>query len=98
MSDEPNDDDKERYGLVCPFLDTDPRFAYGVAFGQLIERLREIDEFSGYELIAIQEQITLYANRTGWTIDEMEPWEPELDEEPQWFLLKMHRKPTDEHQ
>ena len=92
MIDGPDDDADEQYGLICPFLDTDPRFAFGVAFGQFIERLRDVDEFEGYELIANQEQITLYANRTGWTIDTMEPWQPEPDEDPQWFLLKMHKE------
>lgn len=79
----------DRSGLVLPFLTDDPVFCQGVEVGMLFEQMKRFNEIEGYYLIPNQEQITLMANRLGWEIVEMEPWEDAPDE---WFFLKMKRK------
>jgi hypothetical protein len=63
------------YGLICPFLDHDPKFAYGVEFGTLYVRMREgtEDVIEGYFCRANQDQILLACSRMGWRVAVMEP-------------------------
>ena len=75
------------YGLVCPFLNHNPVYAYGVEFGMLWCKLQdpEIDVIEDYFLLANQEQITLAANRLGWHIVEMRSWGKD------WMWVEMRR-------
>ncbi len=59
--------------LLCPFLDDHPKYAFGVEFGMLWERMRnpDVSEIRDYYTTENQEQITLAANRNGWRIVEM---------------------------
>lgn len=72
----------DNYGLICPFLDDDPKFARGVKFGMLYARMRNGEEctIKGYFTTDNQEQITLLCNRTGWRIVEMKPWDDHPDD------------------
>jgi hypothetical protein len=76
--------------MVCPFLDSNPRFAYGVEFGMLYVRMRDGNEseISGYFCRANQDQILLAASRMGWHVTEMKPWGRD------WLWLNLE-KPTD---
>lgn len=85
----PNEDD-ESWGLVCPFLNHDPVFAQGVAFGQLWCRMREEIEISDYILSEIDEQVRVAASRLGFEITKLEPWLWQ-GEETGWILIEMHR-------
>jgi hypothetical protein len=75
------------FDLVCPFLDHDPRFAYGVEFGMLFARMRDGDEgeIAGYYCMANQDQILLLASRLGWSVDELRPWGRD------WFWCRLER-------
>jgi hypothetical protein len=79
----------ETYSLIIPFLDDDPKFAHGVEFGLLYGRMRygEEDKIEDYFTTANQEQITLLANRLGWRVVAMEPWEGAPGDWT-WFVLK----------
>ena len=60
------------WGLVVPFLTDNVQFAYGVEFGMLYAEMRSgTDVVQGYHSRAIQEQVTLTANRLGWRVAEM---------------------------
>jgi hypothetical protein len=71
MGDKAPDD----YGLLVPFLDRSDSFAHGVEFGMIWERMKACREagepFADYVTTANQEQLTLAANRLGWTVEEM---------------------------
>lgn len=93
MTDEPEDDTPDDatpagWGLVLPFLTDSVEFCNGVEIGMLYERMKVEDRIGSYFHTANQEQITLMANRSGWTIDRMEVWA----DGPEWFLLEMHKK------
>lgn len=79
------------YNLVLPFLTNNPAFAHGVEIGRLYEEMKNVDSISGYYHIANQEQITLMANRLGWWIVSMVPWDTDPET---WFRLTMHKKPV----
>ena len=89
MDDQSSDD--ASYGLVLPFLDPSPSYAHGVEMGRLCERMKHEDEIKDYVTIENQEQVTLAANRLGWQINKMEPWEGG-----DWFWLEMHKKGTEQ--
>jgi hypothetical protein len=73
--------------LVCPFLTDDPVYANGVEFGMLYARMRDApeDAIQDYFCRANQEQILLLANRLGWTVREIEPWNKH------WFWCVIER-------
>jgi hypothetical protein len=73
------------YNLVCPFLTDDPMFAYGVEFGMLFARMKRERRIKDYFCRANQEQILLLANRLGWKIKKIEPWDKF------WFRLVMEK-------
>jgi len=73
------------YDLVCPFLNDNPQYAYGVEFGILYERMKTEEGIKDFFLLANQEQITLHANRSGWIIDKMEIWDK------CWVWIEMHK-------
>lgn len=87
MADETPDDPNgsASYGLICPFLGRDPRFAYGVEFGLLFARMNTETHIADYFCSANQEQITLLCNRLGWRIVKMEPWGDD------WHLIEMEK-------
>jgi len=74
------------YGLICPFLDHDPKYAYGVEFGMLYCRMRNSSEnvVEGYFCRANQDQILLLASRIGWRVATMKPWGRDW----MWFRLE----------
>lgn len=74
------------YGLLCPFLDDTPAYAHGVEFGMFWTRLESEDVIQDYFTTANQEQITLAANRMGWQIIEMKPWDE------YWVWIHMEKK------
>ncbi len=64
------------FTLVCPFLTDDPVFAQGVEFGLLYARMRRGRKpIKDYFSRTNQEQILLLANRLGWAVREIEPWD-----------------------
>jgi len=81
------------FGLACPFLNSDPVFAQGVAFGTLWSRMRdpECDEITEYILSEIEEQVRVAASRTGWNVIELKPWEHE-GKETGWVFCRMVRR------
>jgi hypothetical protein len=76
------------YGLICPFLDQSPRYAYGVEFGMLYARMDggDEDEIEDYFCRANQDQILLAASRLGWHVATMEPWGSD------WLRFRLERK------
>lgn len=72
--------------MVCPFLDRNPRFAYGVEFGLLYARMQLHSEIRDYFCLANQEQILLLVNRMGWQVLEME------DHDGEWFFCHISKK------
>lgn len=56
------------YGMVCPFLNENPTFAYGVEFGFLYSRMRDETIIDDYFCRKNQDQILLLASRLGWQI------------------------------
>lgn len=75
--------------LICPFLNPEPVYAYGVEFGMLYVRMRDSDEpVADYFTRENQDQILLLASRLGWSVEEMRPWGKD------WFWCKMERVPT----
>ena len=74
------------YNLVCPFLTDDPQFAYGVEFGLLYARMKKARKIRDYFCMANQEQILLLANRLGWKVRRIKPWNKD------WFWLSMVKK------
>ena len=77
------------HSLICPFLTDDPVFAYGVEFGLLYARMRDgsDDVIEDYFCRANQEQILLLANRIGWKVTKMKPYDEEC-----WMLFRLERK------
>jgi hypothetical protein len=76
-----------QHTLVCPFLNDDPVFAYGVEFGMLYARMNgESPEIADYFCLENQEQILLLASRLGWHIRETEQYGRD------WFWCVMERK------
>ncbi len=81
--------DTTKNTLLCPFLDDDPRFAFGVEFGLLWARMKDGEPIAGYFTVANQDQILLAASRLGWTANmpdppgEPGPW---LED---WFWLEL---------
>lgn len=59
------------WGLVVPFLNDSPDFAYGVQIGMLYEQMKTASEVRGLYQSAIQDQILLMANRLGWTVNKV---------------------------
>lgn len=84
---EPEGDNPEptRWGCVVPFLDTDVKYAHGVEFGQLFERLKEADKIHEYITRANQDQVLLLLSRLGWTVETIK----EHDEN--WFYIEANR-------
>ena len=74
------------YKLVCPFLTDDPMFAHGVEFGLLYARMQSAAEIRDYFCRANQERILLLANRLGWSVRKIEPWDED------WFWCVMKRR------
>ena len=74
--------DDANWNCVVPFLDTDPKYAYGVEFGMLRMELKERDEVSGYYCRANQDQILLLLSRLGWNVVKMEIHDAD------WFWLE----------
>lgn len=73
------------HGLICPYIDNDPKFAYGVEFGMLFVRMRGDEELiEGCFLRANQDQILLACNWLGWRAVKMKPH----DEDWMWFRLE----------
>lgn len=72
--------------LVCPFLNDDPVYAFGVEFGMLYARMQGSDDpIASYFTIQNQDQILLTASRLGWSVEEIEPWGSD------WFWCRMER-------
>jgi len=71
------------YSLVCPFLNPDPLFAFGVEFGLLYAEMRKGEPIAGYFCRKNQEQILLAANRLGWSVTECRPHDKD------WFWIEM---------
>jgi hypothetical protein len=71
--------------LVCPFLNDDPVFAYGVEFGMLYARMQAEDTIQDYFCRENQEQILLLANRLGWTVNVVRPHDEG------WFWCEMSK-------
>lgn len=85
-------EDEAEWGLVCPFLDENPRYAAGVEVGMLFRDMRRKRRIQGHYQRANQEQILLMANRLKWKVvalerdeDKGEPWEKD------WFWIEMKR-------
>jgi hypothetical protein len=77
------------YNLVCPFLNNDPTFAYGVEFGLLYARMRSgVKRVKGYFCRENQDQILLLANRLGWTVRKLKPWDEG------WFWCVLEKTPA----
>lgn len=75
--------------LVCPFLNSDPTFAFGVEFGLLYARMQASDDSIGqYFTIQNQDQILLAASRLGWSVEEMRPWGKD------WFWCRLEKEPA----
>jgi len=75
--------------LVCPFLNSDPVYAYGVEFGMLYARMQTSDEqVADYFCRENQDQILLLASRLGWSVVELKPWDEN------WFWLRIEKEPT----
>jgi hypothetical protein len=75
--------------LVCPFLNADPVYAFGVEFGMLYARMRSSDEPIGdYFTIQNQDQILLAASRLGWSVEEIRKWGDG------WFWCRMEKTPA----
>ncbi len=82
-------DDNSSYSLACPFLNPDPVFAQGAAFGMLWARLRgDEDEIAEYILTEISDQVRVAASRTGWNLVEMKEWEYE-GKETGWTFIRL---------
>jgi hypothetical protein len=77
----------QSHTLVIPFLTDNPIFAYGVEFGMLYVRMRDPTAFVIEEYCSrwLQEQITLAANRLGWRVAEMAPWDEH------WFRCRLEK-------
>jgi len=80
----------EKNEVVCPFLNSDPVYAFGAEFGMLFMRMVHGDEDSIREYFSTenQEQITLAANRLGWRIIKMKPWKKAPEH---WTLYHLER-------
>jgi hypothetical protein len=75
--------------LVCPFLNDDPTFAYGVEVGLLFSRMQtRARRIRDYFCRRNQDQILLLAARLGWTVKRMKPWGND------WFWCDMTKKPA----
>jgi hypothetical protein len=75
--------------LVCPFLNSDPAFAYGVEFGLLYARMSNSDEpVTGYFTIQNQDQILLLASRLRWRVRELRRWGKD------WFWCELEKPPA----
>lgn len=88
--DEPEDDGNS---LVCPFLNADPAFAFGVEFGMLWERMRrgDADEIGQYFTTANEEQIRLAAGRLGWDIAEIKLTDEDPDDKG-WVFMRLVKR------
>lgn len=73
------------FGLVCPFLDDDPKYAHGVEFGMLWEQFKTGEPIKGLYLMGNQEQILLALNRLGWRILKVKAHDD------CWFWLEAER-------
>ena len=73
-------------GLICPYLDQDPKYALGVEFGIIWMRMRDDNEdvIQEYFTTANQDQILLACPRLGWRCVEMKRW----DEFWTWYHLE----------
>jgi hypothetical protein len=77
------------YSLVCPFLSDDPMFAYGVEFGLLYARMKDEAEWiEDYFCRENQDRILLLANRLGWAVRAVKPWDKF------WFWCELERQPA----
>lgn len=75
--------------LVCPFLNADPVYAFGVEFGMLYVEMRAENPapIARYFTTENQDQILLAASRLGWTVEEIKPWGKD------WFWCRMEKYP-----
>jgi hypothetical protein len=73
--------------LVCPFLNHDPVYAYGVEFGILYTRMRNgaATVIEDYFCRANQDQILLLASRLRWRVTKMKRWGHD------WLLLRLEQ-------
>ena len=69
------DDHNAEYCLVAPFLDQDPKYAYGVEFGMWYQACRLKPEHAQMVRTENESQMTLTAARLGWEVAECKPWE-----------------------
>ncbi len=76
------------HSIVVPFLNEDPTYAHGVEFGMLYTKMQnpDVDRIEDFFRTENQEQITLLANRTGWTVESMKPWKDG------WILIALVRR------
>ncbi len=78
--------DEHNHSLIVPFLTDDPVFAQGCEVGMLHERMKRTKRIKDFFLRENQEQILLMANRAGWRVIKVEPYDDG------WFYLNMRRK------
>lgn len=78
----------DSYTLVCPFLNDDPVFAYGIEFGMLYRRMvyDENGVIEDYFCRANQDQILLLASRLRWRVKLMKPWGKD------WILFHLEKE------
>lgn len=77
------------YDLICPFLTDHPMFAHGVEFGLLYARMQSgAAEINDYFCRENQDRILLLANRLGWKVRRIKPWDKD------WFWCRMEKEPA----
>jgi hypothetical protein len=77
------------HNLICPFLTDDPMFAWGVEFGLLYARMQSAEDRIGdYFCRENQDRILLLANRLGWAVRTVKPWDKG------WFWCEMEKEPA----
>ena len=83
-----------RFGLVVPFLDALPTYAYGVEFGMwyaAVSALGPGEEHAAYIRTENSEQMRLTCYRKGWKVVELKPWD---DGPPDngWVFLRVRKR------
>ncbi len=85
--------DNSEWGLVCPFLDQDSKYAYGVEFGMLYESMRRGDKvIKGYYRTENEEQVRLAAHRKGYDVVELKPWKSVGQHDTSWVWIKLRKQ------
>lgn len=80
-----DDGDEINWSCIVPFLDRDPKYAYGVEFGMLYEEMKVVDRISDNFCLANQDQILLLMSRLGWRVEHTEV----IDKD--WFHIEASR-------